>query len=316
MVWYLAPWHKSQIPQPQLSKPMSKPSLDICIQNPNTQWGIKMSSKNNREIAQQTINNIETGCYRHNGQIIYINEMMIESINSSRLYTPEQLQRLDVAQKSPRTTQVKVSAETTLQASERLVAQHGQVVALNFASARNPGGGFLNGAQAQEESLARSSGLYPSLNHNFEFYHYHRKQKSLLYSHHMIFSPRVPVFRRDNGDTLPQPYLMDIITSAAPNRGTANSADLQQLPTVFGERIELLLKLCANLGHEHLLLGAWGCGVFRNDPVWVANTFANTLSSSFSDIFSSVTFAVFDNSDDKRILSPFIKAFGDTGGSV
>jgi len=70
---------------------------------------------------------------------------------------------------------------------------------LNFASAKNPGGGFLGGGSAQEESLARSSGLFPCINQMQQMYETNRAYRSCLYTDHMIYSPRVPVFRDDEG---------------------------------------------------------------------------------------------------------------------
>jgi uncharacterized protein (TIGR02452 family) len=79
----------------------------------------------------------------------------------------------------------------------RLVQEEGvdDPVVLNFASARNVGGGFLNGARAQEEDLARSCGLFRCLETQPEYYEVNRRTASLLYTDHIIYSPRVPWFR-------------------------------------------------------------------------------------------------------------------------
>ncbi len=84
---------------------------------------------------------------------------------------------------------------------------------LNFASAKNPGGGFLGGSQAQEESLARSIALYASLQSEFQFYEEHREMVILLYSHSMIFSPNCPVFRDDQGVLLSKPMLASLLVA-------------------------------------------------------------------------------------------------------
>ncbi len=106
--------------------------------------------------------------------------------------------------------------EASLAAARRL---GGLVGCLNFASAKNPGGGFRGGAEAQEESLARSSGLYRCLLEAPGFYAFHRSQRDLLYCDHMIFSPAVPVFRDEHGALLAQPYPVSFVTAAAPNAG-------------------------------------------------------------------------------------------------
>src|SRR5205823_7936071 len=93
-------------------------------------------------------------------------------------------------------TRFEVANETTLAAARRLLTAGLRPVALNFASATAPGGGFLSGARAQEESLARSSGLYACLVGN-AMYEFHRPRHDPMYTHYAIYSPDVPVFRTD-----------------------------------------------------------------------------------------------------------------------
>ena len=85
-----------------------------------------------------------------------------------------------------------VTNETSLSAARRMGPD---AACLVFASAKNPGGGFLSGAQAQEESIARSSALYPCQTAAGEFYSFHRRQGDLRYSDRVIYSPHVPVIR-------------------------------------------------------------------------------------------------------------------------
>ena len=58
------------------------------------------------------------------------------------------------------------------------------------------------------------------------------------------------------------------------------------------------------------MLGAWGCGVFQNDPEQIAELFQIALEGPFRGAFSHVAFAVLDRSDDKRFIGPFERAFG------
>src|SRR6185436_15287898 len=149
--------------------------------------------------------------------------------------------------------------------------------ALNFASAKHPGGGFLTGALAQEESLARSSGLYACL---------------VSYA---IYSPDVPVFRDDTGHLLPQPYSCSFITAPAVNAKVVLDRDRARRPEVRAamyERVERVLGIAAAHGHPALVLGAWGCGVFGNDPQQIAELFAAALHGPFRGVFATVVFAV------------------------
>jgi uncharacterized protein (TIGR02452 family) len=133
-----------------------------------------------------------------------------------------------------------------------------------FASAKNPGGGFLSGAQAQEESIARSSALSPCLAAAGEFYSFHRRQGDLRYSDRVIYSPHVPVFRADDGTLLDEPYTVSFLTAAAPNLGASTASQPASAPAVPGTlaiRAARVLAVAAARGHRKLVLGAWGCGV-------------------------------------------------------
>ncbi|MBN2007420.1 MAG: TIGR02452 family protein [Anaerolineae bacterium] len=206
--------------------------------------------------------------------------------------------------------------ETTLQGSARLASDpvYCRVGVLNFASARNPGGGFLTGAHAQEESLARSSGLYQSLLRCPAYYAYHRSHRSGLYSDRMIYSPRCPVFRADDGMLLDQVYCVDFITSPAPNAGAIaknEPGNLALIEDTLRERASKILALAAHHACDALVLGAWGCGVFRNDPVLVAEIFAQYLGpgGSFWGRFRRVLFSVLDISEDQAIYYAFRRRF-------
>lgn len=144
---------------------------------------------------------------------------------------------------------------------------------LNFASAKNPGGGFLGGSQAPEASLARSSGLYACISPMEGYDAANRSCGTPLYTDHMTYSPGVPVFRDDAGRLLDEPYLVSFITAPAVNAGAVSKnrpAEVPQILPVMRRRAEYTLKVALDNGEKHLVLGAWGCGVFRNDPAGVA----------------------------------------------
>ncbi len=181
-----------------------------------------------------------------------------------------------------------------------------QILALNFASAVRAGGGFLAGAQAQEETLARSSALYATLV-NSEMYTANRAFDDPLYTDHLIYSPAVPVFRDDAGTLLDTPYPCSFVTSAAPNAGAVLESDptrQPQLEHALRRRIERVLAVAARHGYRRLILGAFGCGVFCNDPALVARLFREQLSGAFAGVFDTVHFAVLD-----RPGGPNISAF-------
>jgi uncharacterized protein (TIGR02452 family) len=276
-----------------------------------------MSRNHNAAIAADTLRILENGAYTTpSGRRVSIADNLERAVANARLYTPADLEVLTAKPDANLQTTLEVTGETTLEAAQRLSRDASDtVLCLNFASAKNPGGGFLGGAQAQEESLARSSGLYPTLTAHGQFYAFHRAQGDLLYSDHMVLSPGVPVFRDDAGALLETPYLASFITSPAPNAGAIASnqpRSLECIPEVLEARAGRVLALALEVGARRLVLGAWGCGVFRNDPRTVANAFAWWLTGAgvYARAFAHVTFAVYDRSKDQATLEAFNTVFG------
>jgi len=177
---------------------------------------------------------------------------------------------------------------------------------LNFASAKHPGGGFKSGAQAQEESIARSSTLYPSLvcSAGEKFYDPHRKDPmGGYYSHAMIFSPDVTVFRTDSGNLI-EPSQIDVVTSAAVNAGVARrtlsgqvagEAEEVKIGKVMKERMGRILFLFEKHGLKDLVLGSFGTGVFQNKVSLIAAIWVELLvapGARFANSFDRVVFAI------------------------
>lgn len=274
-----------------------------------------------KAIANDTLKIMEAGYYNNSsGDQISISLALQQCMKRTHLVQPEQFETflentLAKAPRFPNTTFV-VENETTLVGGKKMTDLYPEkrIGVLNFASAKNAGGGFLKGAHAQEESLARSSGLYKSLLKCGDYYRDHRILKTALYSDRMIYAPQCPVFRKDNGDLLDQPYLVDFLTSPAPNAGAMKqneknrSQDLE--PTLY-QRGKYILTLFAQKKCDHLILGAWGCGVFQNDPQMVAEMFHSYLKPGalFHGRFESVCFSVFDNSSEQIFITPFLKRF-------
>jgi uncharacterized protein (TIGR02452 family) len=202
-------------------------------------------------------------------------------------------------------TQVQVTNETTLGAARRLVDRGLRPLALNFANGVHPGGGFLMGARAQEEVLCRSSALYQTLVDD-PMYRAHRERPQPDSTDWTIYSPDVPVFRTDDGTALPHPWLLSFITCAAPfapDIGQPKAGDLLQ------KRIHRVLAVAAAFRHATLVLGAWGCGAFQNDPHRTAQDFRRALARDFQGAFSEIVFAITDWSPERRFLGPFRDAF-------
>jgi uncharacterized protein (TIGR02452 family) len=268
-----------------------------------------------QQLARETLAALERGTYDGPTGSVDFAEAQRAAETGSRLYRPADAADLlrELTWPAGPLADVRVTGATTLEAAAQLAAEFGRVGVLNFASARNPGGGFLGGSQAQEESLARSSGLYPCLTQFAEMYaHNSLPTSTALYSDHLIYSPAVPVLRQDDGQWLPRPLLLDIITAPAVNAGALirNAPDLlPQLVPTMRQRLRLVLAAAARHGVEALVLGAWGCGVFANDPAQVAQLFAEALAEpSIRGRFRCITFAVFDPKPPHAVLKAFEQA--------
>ncbi|MFB4419883.1 TIGR02452 family protein [Streptomyces sp. QL37] len=268
-----------------------------------------------RGIARETESIVLAGRYRTpEGREVTIERALAAALSGTRLYGPEPVHVAVLD--TDRSPVVEVTAETSLQAARRMTDEAAAKVAvLNYASARNPGGGYLNGAQAQEESLCRGSALYATLLRTPEFYAHHRAERSAFYTDRVIHSPGVPVFRDDRGRLLDTPYSAGFLTSPAPNAGVIRSREPDQvprIPAVLASRAERVLEVAAVRGYRRLVLGAWGCGVFMNDPAGVAAAFRALLTDGgrFAGHFEQIVFGVPDRDPDSAVRAAFTRAFG------
>ncbi|WP_437893599.1 TIGR02452 family protein [Sorangium sp. So ce124] len=267
-------------------------------------------------IAAETVQIASRGEYTApSGATVRIRDRVLAAVKGTVLYRPGSLDAWEPKERLDRPTAIQVTGETTGAAGRRLIEQEGEarVMALNFASAKNPGGGFLRGAKAQEEDLARCSGLYASLVEQRDYYDQNRACGSFLYTDHIIYSPDVPFFRDEQHALLDRPFALSIVTAPAPNAGEAfqrDDATDQEIRAALERRADMVLAAAGAHGHRCLVLGAWGCGVFRNDPREVADVFARCLGSPrFRGAFSRVVFAVYDRGDDRPNYRAFQERF-------
>lgn len=249
-------------------------------------------------MAKETLDIFKLGFYRIKKGTVKVKKLEDYTIANTILYTPKSTDELPKNVIIIRNSNciIEVTTESTLAASKRLLDEgYNNVVCLNFASAKHPGGGFLKGSIAQEESLSRASGLYPSLITKMEMYDYNLKHLTPLYTDYMIYSPKVPVIRDDNCTLLEEPYCVSMITSPAVNVGAIrNKEDFKQVKEVMLKRIEKILALAIEHKDEAVVLGAYGAGVFRNQPEDVANYFKEILcKKGYKKAFKKIVFGIY-----------------------
>ena len=265
----------------------------------------------NREIAIGTMSIAKTGFYKEPniGKEVYLD---LESDRMVTYYLNDtgEEQKATVSRPSFNTKTI-VTPDDTVTA----IFNHNspdKLAVLNFASAKRPGGGFLSGANAQEESLARSSTLICSIGNDAAKVMYETNQRrdtKGIYTDAMLFSPSVSFFRNADGVLISQPVTTSVITAPAVNKTVAGkSATNEAIRKVMRARMRHLFDIAIINGKTDLLLGAWGCGVFGNDPNDVANDFKQVLSEDpYKNAFENIQFAIPGNFT--QTLMAFKKVF-------
>lgn len=227
-----------------------------------------------------------------------------------RLYAENDYPELPEATKAGN---VIVTKSKTFEAAMRLSKERpdAKIAVLNFASATNPGGGVKSGSSAQEESLCRCSTLYPTLNQRSlwdQYYQPNREANDPLHTDVCIYSPNVVICKTDESipQRLPEEQFVtvDVITCAAPNlrqrpgnyhnpdASKAASITRQQLFDLHVKRAKHILHVAAASGVDCLVLGAFGCGAFENDPNVVAKAYAVAMEE-YRRRFDVIEFAIY-----------------------
>ncbi|KAJ6603745.1 hypothetical protein B0H10DRAFT_2078796 [Mycena sp. CBHHK59/15] len=268
---------------------------------------------NLREIAETTLAAVSAGKVVVGGLLYDLRGKLAESTLRTAYYAPDSLlsawHSFSPAQ-TPLAMQTVIEIlETTTLAAARNAGLKGYkrpIGVLNFASAEQPGGGFINRASAQEESIARSSALYTSLMTPTaqQFYTLHSTHgKGGFYSHAMVYSPHVVVFRADDGAWV-EPMEIDVVTSPAVHAGLVRKRAL----SAASERMARVLFLFERRQVRNIVLGSFGTGVFRNDVDTVAAIWAELLcgpSTRFGRSFQYVVFAIKDQTTYRRFKRAF-----------
>jgi len=294
------------------------------------------------DIASSTLQRLEKGSYRAN-DVDYDLSKAVKEMNEntfcfaadselSKWHSAAPTFDEDKARPEVKITVTECSTLVGARAlKETLVSEEeegARIGVLNFASAKNPGGGFMTGAQAQEESIARSSTIYPSLKstEGQKFYLPHKKDpKKGYYSHAMIYSPHVLLIRADNGDWL-SPVEVDMVTSCAVNAGVVRrylrekqSEDESDLEAAMKERMARVLYLFEKQGVRNLVLGSFGTGVFRNRVELVAGVWKQLLvgkDARFKHSFDRVEFSILGNATYNTFKTTFSSGIGVRQGKL
>lgn len=192
------------------------------------------------------------------------------------------------------------------------------VLVLNLANPVHPGGGVRNGANAQEEDLCRKSSLLLSLESKDakKYYEYNESLRTYMGSDAIIITPKVEIIKDEKGDFLEEPVIVSVMTCAAPmlKNGLEGMNEEEYRQMVY-KRIVGMLKVSACLGYSVLVLGAFGCGAFRNDAKVVSDLFYKALKEfqyngmTEKDLFRRIDFAVLCRPDNTYNFDEFNRNF-------
>ena len=220
---------------------------------------------------------------------------------------------------------VAVSKHKTFEAAMLIHKEHPdwKIAVLNFASATNPGGGVKTGSSAQEESLCRCSTLYPTLNQNWLWQCYYQKNRDAqnnLHTDACIYSPGVVICKND--DSFPERMdesdwvTVDVISCAAPNLrrrpGNVHNPEYGRTVSISDDglyqlhlkRAKHIMHIAASNGVDAMILGAFGCGAFANDPIIVSRAYRDAIAD-YKQFFHVIEFAVYCREDETENYDAF-----------
>ena len=278
-------------------------------------------------VWEGTMQAVNDGCYMAGSRIV--RPFRDKEMRQGTKFYSQALDASGVA-KTCEKTMVDVINEDCLVAADYLSFLGYNPVVLNMASAINPGGGVVKGSGAQEENLFRRTDLFRSL---FSFARYagqyrlerHAQQYPLDRSWGGIYTPHATVFRGRESDgypLLPYPHQMSFVAVAAVNRpDTDEEGNLTpQMVELTKRKMRTILRIALLNGHDALVMGAMGCGAFRNPPAHVARTFHEVIEEEeFAGKLKRVTFAIIDDHNAHRPHNPegnflpFAREFPDKG---
>ncbi|MCD8190903.1 MAG: TIGR02452 family protein [Clostridiales bacterium] len=272
----------------------------------------EMRRKKNIAILEDTLAILEQGGYARDGQDVQL-AFSPEQMREIQVFLPEGLASLAAMEQDETASQsagctfacenedALVLAQKQYQLLKNAGESAPKILVLNLASATRPGGQTRNGASAQEEDLCRRTSLLLSLESENakRYYDYNNARKTRMGSDGVMLSPNVEVIKDASSEPLAQPFPISVMSCAAPmvRLGLEGMSQQEYEQMLYG-RIQGMLLVAASQGYRHLILGAFGCGVYGNDAALVSDLFARAIREftfagmGSGQLFDSIQFAV------------------------
>lgn len=246
----------------------------------------------------------------------YLSNAVNESIEKTVIYNKD----IDEIKAIKKHGKVRVRQYRSFEATMKLHNEfpNKRIGVLNFASATNPGGGVAKGSSAQEESLCRISTLYNVLNTKYLFDHFYSLNRNInnpLHDDTVIYSPHIVICKSDSDRPIrlkkEEFVKVDVLTCAAPNLrekpgnlynfdgNTSIKVSDEEVYQIHTKRAKRILDVALINNIDILVLGAFGCGAFKNNPYVVAKAYKDILKE-YKKFFDLIEFAIFTNEYNKE----------------
>ncbi len=248
----------------------------------------------NLALISETLDICEKGSYEKYGRTVNLG-LSPEEMKKARVFLPDEVKAMSGEETEGFTCEFSCENRDALSLAREKCAEYGSVLLLNLASAVRPGGGVRDGMGGQEEDLCRDSTLLMSLESDDAkpYYDYNNELNTRLASDAVIISPDVAVFRDENGELCDEPFTVSVITCPAPNiRFGFEGKTEDEYRQILYERIEGILRCATGLGYKNIILGAFGCGAFKNDAALVSDYFYKALTGPAGQGLAHADFAV------------------------
>ncbi len=278
-----------------------------------------MKRQKNKALIKETLEICQKGSYEKDGKTVALG-LTPEEMTEIRVFLPEDVQSLPAGSSGKGTCAFSCENKDALSLAKEKCEDpsygdgngKNKILLLNLASAVRPGGGVRDGMGGQEEDLCRDSTLLMSLESDAAkaYYEYNNALDTNLGSDGVLISPDVVVFRDEKGELLEEPFTISVITCAAPNvRFGFEGKTEDEYKEMLQNRIDGMLRCAVSLGYENIILGAFGCGAFRNDAALVSDDFYQALTGSAGSGLAHADFAVLCTPGKERNYNEFCRNF-------
>lgn len=254
-----------------------------------------MTTKAQRIAVQMdTIKAFGKGQYKAKDKIVLIDSNDIKnSIQHTSYLSSKEIEYLlgkqDIAPKYDK-TEILIFNQDSLEVGLLLQEQGYDPGVLNMASYKHPGGGYQNGAGAQEESLFRRTCLHLCLD---------GPKKKVFYPIGIdcaIYTKNVPVIRRSESldYEFMENYKKISIISCPAYKCMDGDEYTDKIRKIMKYKLELVLQTGIYYGHDSVVLGAFGCGAYHN-PATVIAEICKELIAQYQGYFKCIAFAILND---------------------